>query len=82
MRRYEREQGAELVQVICNQCGREMKLENGYLKEGCFTADYAFGYFSHKDGVRHHFDLCEECYDKMVKQFAVPVETTQEKELL
>lgn len=82
MRRYDTEMGEQLVQVICNQCGREMKLEKGYLKEGCFTADYPFGYFSHKDGTRHHFDLCEECYDKMVRQFSVPVEVSQEKELL
>lgn len=82
MRRYETEQEKRLTQVICNQCGKEMKLENGYVKEGCFSVEYAFGYFSHKDGIRHQFDLCEECYDKIVTQFAVPVEVSQEKELL
>ena len=82
MRKYEDEANGKLIQVVCNQCRRELKLENGYLKEGCFAVDTVFGYFSEKDGTRHQFDLCEECYDKMVARFAVPVEESQAKELL
>ena len=82
MRRFEKEQGEQLVQVICNGCGKELKLGNGYLKEGCFSADYVFGYFSEKDGLRHRFDLCEACYDKMLGHFRIPVQVSQEKELL
>jgi len=79
MRRYEKEQ---LVQVVCNNCQKELKLKDGYVKEGCFTADYLFGYFSRKDTHRHRFDLCEDCYDKMVAAFQIPVEECTEKELL
>ncbi len=68
--------------VICNQCQKELKVENGYLKEGCFSVDYAFGYFSNTDGVRHKFDLCEKCYNKMISDFAIPVDEVNEKELL
>ena len=82
MRRYEEEQGGKLVLVVCNQCQKELKVENGYLKEGCFCGNAIFGYFSHKDGIRHRFDLCEECYDRMVKGFAIPVEENPENELL
>lgn len=82
MRRYEEEQGGKLAQVICNQCKKDLKLENGYLKEGCFTTDFVFGYFSKKDGTRHRFDLCEECYDKLVAGFSVPVEESEARELL
>ena len=70
------------MRVVCNQCKKEMKVENGYLKEGCFSADVTFGYFSHKDGTRQHFDLCEECYDRLVEQFQVPVEESQSTELV
>ncbi|MBQ4537753.1 MAG: hypothetical protein II994_09090 [Lachnospiraceae bacterium] len=80
MRKYNN--GKKLLQVICNQCNKEMKVENGYLKEGCFRADYVFGYFSTKDGMRHRFDLCEECYEKMLEKFSIPVEEVREKELL
>lgn len=82
MRKYQVGQERELTQVLCNQCGRELKVEDGYLKEGCFTAEAVFGYFSKKDGSRHHFDLCEECYDKMISRFAVPAEVDEETELL
>lgn len=82
MRRYGDESKDRLEQVICNSCKKELKLENGYLKEGCFSADYAFGYFSRKDGMRHRFDLCEECYEKMIAKFEIPVEETPENELL
>ncbi len=82
MRKYQDGQEKILTHVLCNHCGRELKVENGYLKEGCFTADTVFGYFSKKDGKHYHFDLCEECYDKLIGQFAVPVEVSEETELL
>lgn len=82
MRKYEDGQDKKLVRVVCNKCGRILKVEDGYLKEGCFSADAAFGYFSRKDGIVHSFDLCEDCYDEMVSQFRVPVEEKEETELL
>ena len=72
MRRYVDGQDRKLMKVVCNKCGRQLKMENGYLKEFCFTGDAVFGYFSHKDGTAHHFDLCEDCYDALTAQFAVP----------
>ena len=81
MRKYD-EKSMKLLAVCCNQCKKELRVENGYLKEGCFGVDVTFGYFSHKDGIRQKFDLCEECYDKMVKQFAIPVEECENNELL
>ncbi len=68
--------------IICNQCKKELKSEKGILREGCFTVDYAFGYFSRKDGLRHRFELCEDCYDRLIQSFALPVEETAENELL
>ncbi|MCI5954697.1 MAG: hypothetical protein MRZ49_09035 [Lachnospiraceae bacterium] len=70
------------IRVVCNRCGKELKLENGILKEGCISADVCFGYFSRRDGARHRFDLCEDCYDEMISRFCVPVETTESTELL
>ena len=68
--------------VVCNQCKKELKNQNGVLKEGCLSVDQVFGYFSRKDGIRHRFDLCEDCYDKLVQSFVLPVEETPENELL
>ncbi len=82
MRRYGDGQERELISVVCNKCGRELKVEKGYLREFCFAGDALFGYFSRKDGTAHHFDLCEDCYDEMTVQFALPVEETEKLELL
>lgn len=81
MRKYDGENG-QLKKVICNSCKKELKLENGYLKEGCFSADYVFGYFSRRDGIRHRFDLCEECYNNVIAGFEIPAEELPENELL
>lgn len=78
----QKRQNGELIQVICNQCGRQLRVERGILREGCFGADTIFGYFSSRDGVRHRFDLCEECYEKLIESFCIPVEETVETELL
>ncbi len=72
----------KLGKVICNRCGRNMRVENGCLKEGCFHGKAAFGYFSRKDGAIHSFDLCEDCYDRMTAEFVVPVEEGVETEML
>ena len=82
MRRYGDGQERKLIRVICNKCGRALKVEEGYLKEGCFSANAVFGYFSRRDGVTHSFDLCEDCYEEMTSQFAVPVEEKEGTELL
>ncbi len=82
MRKYNNEESMELQEVICNKCGRHMRVERGILKEGCFHADHAFGYFSKRDGVRHRFELCEECYDEIINEFVIPVEESPEQELL
>lgn len=82
MRIYADERQTEPAEVICNACGRKLRVENGIVKEGCFAADAVFGYFSKKDGMRHQFDLCEECYNKMIAKFQVPVTEKEVKELL
>ncbi len=82
MRKYLEESSNELVSVICNGCGKNLLVENGILKEGCFEGDAVFGYFSKKDGQIHSFDLCEECYDKIIESFAIPVKAEEINELL
>lgn len=82
MRKYQDEDSKKLIQVICNKCGKELTVEEGYLKEGCFYVDYVFGYFSKKDGMRHSWDLCEACYDEWMNQMVIPVQVSEENEIL
>ena len=77
MRRYylkEREMIKETEAIICNRCGKEIVVRNGEPREGVFSADCEWGYFSEKDGERHHFDLCKSCYDDLVSSFKIPVD--------
>ncbi len=82
MRVYEDDRKEEIFTILCNKCKKEIKVENGIIKEGIFGAEHLFGYFSEKDGETHSFDLCEECYDKIVSDFKIPPEITEVKELL
>ena len=66
--------GKEVSKIVCNKCGKEIKIENGILKEDVLSIEKKWGYFSGKDNENHHFDLCEECYDKMIHSFKIPVE--------
>ena len=81
MRRYKENTGVQfteaqeqLQEVCCNQCGRKIKTENGIVKEGLYHGRIRWEYFSQKDGECHQFDICEECYDKWIRTFQIPVE--------
>lgn len=84
MRSYQEKEksGMELKEVFCNQCQKQLKVEDGILKEGCFHTDYAFDYFSGKDGCIYSLDLCEECFDKWIRGFQYPVQISETKEFL
>ena len=75
-------QELQLQSVICNQCEKELVVEDGIVKEGCFHTEYEFDYFSHKDGYIYSFDLCEHCFDEWIKGFQNPVRVTETKEFL
>lgn len=79
MRVYEDER---LIELYCNQCGKQIKIENEIIQEGNFSVDYRWDYFSDKDGRRHRFDLCEKCYDEIIQNFKYPVDVTDYNELL
>lgn len=82
MRKYIKIEENDLEMVKCNKCGRELKVSRGTIKEGVFSIDYVWGYFSEKDGEVHSFDLCENCYDKMLKEFVIKPDIKDNNELL
>ena len=84
MRQYQLKETKEIKKIICNKCGKRLLVANGtvieipvtdgYPREGVFSADYEWGYFSGKDGEKHSFDLCEECYDRLLASFKLPAD--------
>ena len=79
---YLDENRTELVTVVCNACRKELLVENGILKEECIHVEHNFGFFGSRDGECDTFDLCEDCYRKIVANFSIPVEKWERKELL
>ena len=74
MRQYQIKETKEIKKIICNQCGKEIPVVDGYPR------DQEWGYFSEKDGERHSFDLCEECYDRLLASFKLPAEIENKAE--
>lgn len=72
----------KLVEVYCNKCKKKIVVENEIVKEGMFAVDYRWEYFSKKDGMKHSFDLCENCYDSFVSEFLIPISNEEYTELV
>ncbi len=77
MRRYSEDNSNNVAEAKCNMCGRNLKLKNGLIIEGNMSVNYPWGYFSDKDGEIHKFDICQSCYDKLVKNFVIPVDVEE-----
>lgn len=82
MRKYNLDTEKQLLQVQCNICKKNLRVENGIVMEGVFAIDYNWGYFSRKDGEIHSFDICEDCYDSWGKTFAIPFESEENNEMI
>lgn len=68
--------------VLCNCCGKKLAVKEGIIREGIITIDHVWDFFSEKDGEVHHFDICEDCYDKIISEFRLPVDVEEQLELL
>ena len=80
MRKYKG--NGELETVICNGCGKKLVVGQGVLREGALEVCHAWDYFSEKDGEIHRFDLCEECYDRLVSELRIPPEVEEQVEFV
>ena len=80
MRKYK--SNGELETVICNCCGKKLVVKDGIMREGALNVEHAWDYLSEKDGEIHRFDLCEECYDELLRNFRISVEVEEIREFL
>ena len=73
MRQYRTEETVveELDKIICNKCGKEIKIIKGVAQEDFLTVNKRWGYFSNKDNQEDSFELCEDCYDELVASFKI-----------
>ncbi len=78
MRQYKMQETKEIEKIICNRCGKIISVTNEMLSEDVLSVEKRWGYFSDKDNEVHEFDLCEDCYDKIVADFLFPVNVMSE----
>ncbi|MBQ5446861.1 MAG: hypothetical protein IIT48_09405 [Lachnospiraceae bacterium] len=71
-----------LKSIKCNKCGKNIKFDNTLPEEDYISVSKNWGYFSSKDGEKHEFDLCEECYDNLTGTFEIPVSVMDNNELI
>lgn len=62
-----------VVDVKCNSCGNSCIKSKQDLAFEFATIHAAWGYFSNKrDGEVHEAHLCQSCFEKLIKKFAIP----------
>jgi len=71
-----------VVSKKCNCCGKEIKEEQGILKEDVLEIIKDWGYFSEKDTERHRILICEACYDNWISGFRLPPKVEERTEVL
>ena len=79
MKKYKTRLTKMLVDLCCDVCGQSCKNEHIVRDEECSPVivpdadcEYAtlsanWGYYSRKDGESYHLDLCEDCFDDVVR---------------
>lgn len=80
MRKYD--QNHQLKKIVCNQCKKEVACVNGILKDQFFSVNQAWGYFSEHDGETDYWDLCQDCYKKLVQSFQIEPDVSEAAELM
>ncbi len=77
-----RKENNDKIVVRCNNCGKDIKTNKDIAVEGLLSLNVDWGYFSEKDGEVHEIDICEECYDKWISQFKIPIDIVRKNEML
>ena len=69
----------KIMDVFCNMCGQKIEKVNNDTFCDYFHAIKEWGYFSDMDTKKHSFDLCQNCYKKLISQFEISVTEENQK---
>jgi len=70
----------EIDTVTCNFCGDLIRVNSDDYSD-YLHIEKGWGYFSNKDNQCHSFDMCGDCYDKMIDNIKISVEITKDNGL-
>lgn len=68
--------------IVCNKCGRTLKVKNGIAHEDFIRVCKSWGYFSKRDGRTQEFILCEACVEKLEREFVIPSKEYETTEMI
>ena len=68
-------------ECLCNGCGRPIG-SCGENREHPLRVRKEWGYFSARDLEVHEFNLCEKCYEELIRRFVIPVTVSEKVEVL
>lgn len=57
--------------IICNMCGNHITPQKYH--DTFLSVNKTWGYGSARDGETHSFELCGECYEKLLSEFKVKI---------
>lgn len=77
MKKYEEQLRLALVDVFCDVCEKSCKTPLDDYEFGALKAQW--GYSSRKDGKTCEMELCEDCFDDVVKHLKQRKETLFKK---
>lgn len=63
----------KLENVKCNCCGKTLEKDSLGNIADHLSIEKRWGYGTSLDNEEHSFDLCEDCYKKIISQFLIPV---------
>lgn len=64
----------QVYEVVCNYCGKPIAMHKSHgVFDDFISIEKAWGYYSEFDNEIHKFDLCQECYKKLINKFKIPI---------
>ncbi len=59
----------EIISITCNGCGKQEEGKYSEWLGGIESFKHSFGFGTTKDGEVYEFDLCIECFDRIISEF-------------
>lgn len=59
--------------IKCNCCGNEITTDGQGYTSDYLSVSKRWGYNSDFDNQEHSFDICQDCYKKLIATFKIPI---------
>lgn len=63
----------KVCSIKCNCCGKDITTDKFGYTSDYLSIEKRWGYNSSFDNENHCFDICEDCYKKLISKFKIPI---------